>query len=192
MFASVSYCRSFKMILLTATSTLTNSSHPAHATTHRRLLPSCTHTPLITPLILHIHTHTPLTNSSHHAHITHYHGLSPHTHPCIRNIAEAIISKGLAYCLRHRQDDDQRSSCYDELVSAEARAAKNSKGVHSKKEPPIHRVGDMSKDPAKAKQFLPFLQRAGRTVGLVEVCLYTRVGVGDARKLTQDGWPWAR
>lgn len=37
------------------------------------------------------------------------------------NIAEALISKGLAYCLRHRQDDDQRSSQYDELMAAEAR-----------------------------------------------------------------------
>ena len=38
-----------------------------------------------------------------------------------RNIAEALISKGLAYCLRHKQDDDQRSSQYDELMAAEAR-----------------------------------------------------------------------
>ena len=38
-----------------------------------------------------------------------------------RNIAEALVSKGLAYCLRHKQDDDQRSSQYDELMAAEAR-----------------------------------------------------------------------
>ena len=56
-------------------------------------------------------------------------------------------------------------------MSAEARALKNAKGVHSKKEAPIHRVADMSKESAKAKQFLPFLQRAGRTVALVEVCV---------------------
>lgn len=37
------------------------------------------------------------------------------------NIAEALVSKGLAYCLRHKQDDDQRSSQYDELMAAEAR-----------------------------------------------------------------------
>lgn len=84
------------------------------------------------------------------------------------NIAEALISKGLATCLRHRQDDDQRSSCYDDLLAAEARAVKNTKGVHSKKEAPIHRVADVSQDPAKAKQFFPFLQRAGKTVALVE------------------------
>ena len=42
------------------------------------------------------------------------------------------------------------------------RAIKTGKGVNSKKEPPIHRVADVSGDVAKARQFLPFLQRAGR------------------------------
>ena len=60
------------------------------------------------------------------------------------NIAEALISKGLATVIRHRADDDQRSSVYDELLSAEARAVKNSKGLHSKKEYPLHRVADIS------------------------------------------------
>lgn len=84
------------------------------------------------------------------------------------NIAEALISKGLAYCLRHKQDDDQRSSQYDDLLGAEARAIRNGKGVHSKKEHTTHRVADISGEPSKAKQFLPFLQRAGRTIALVE------------------------
>ncbi|MGH0132058.1 UNVERIFIED_CONTAM: hypothetical protein FKN15_048480 [Acipenser sinensis] len=60
------------------------------------------------------------------------------------NIAEALISKGLATVIRYRQDDDQRSSHYDELLAAEARAIKNGKGLHSKKEVPIHRVADIS------------------------------------------------
>ena len=46
--------------------------------------------------------------------------------------------------IRHRQDDDQRSSHYDELLSAETRAVKNSKGVHSKKEAPTHRISEVS------------------------------------------------
>ena len=50
----------------------------------------------------------------------------------------------MATVVRHRADDDQRSSQYDELLSAEARAIKNSKGVHSKKEYPLHRVADIS------------------------------------------------
>lgn len=60
------------------------------------------------------------------------------------NIAEALISKGFATALRHRQDDDQRSSCYDDLLAAETRAIKNGKGLHSKKDSPIHRVADLS------------------------------------------------
>uniref|UniRef100_A0ABM5GLB7 Staphylococcal nuclease domain-containing protein n=1 Tax=Pogona vitticeps TaxID=103695 RepID=A0ABM5GLB7_9SAUR len=84
------------------------------------------------------------------------------------NIAEALVSKGLATVIRYRQDDDQRSSHYDELLAAEARAIKNSKGLHSKKEVPIHRVADISGDTQKAKQFLPFLQRAGRSEAVVE------------------------
>lgn len=40
--------------------------------------------------------------------------------PC-SNIAEALVSKGLATVIRYRQDDDQRSSHYDELLAAEAR-----------------------------------------------------------------------
>uniref|UniRef100_A0AAY4C3L9 Staphylococcal nuclease domain-containing protein n=1 Tax=Denticeps clupeoides TaxID=299321 RepID=A0AAY4C3L9_9TELE len=84
------------------------------------------------------------------------------------NIAEALVSKGLATVIRYRQDDDQRSSHYDELLAAEARAIKNGKGLHSKKEIPIHRVADISGETQKAKQFLPFLQRAGRSEAVVE------------------------
>ena len=37
------------------------------------------------------------------------------------NMGEAIVSKGLAGVLRHRQDDDNRSSAYDQLLVAEDR-----------------------------------------------------------------------
>nr|CAG4648501.1 EOG090X01F7 [Polyphemus pediculus] len=84
------------------------------------------------------------------------------------NVAEALVSKGYATVIRYRQDDDQRSSRYDELLAAEMKATKTSKGVHDKKEAPTHRVADLSGDLAKSKQFLPFLQRAGRTDAVVE------------------------
>ncbi|CAG2063080.1 unnamed protein product, partial [Timema podura] len=79
-----------------------------------------------------------------------------------------MVSKGLATVVRYRQDDDQRSSHYDELLAAEMKAAKSGSGVHSKKNIPNHRVADVSGDVPKAKQFLPFLQRAARTEALVE------------------------
>lgn len=84
------------------------------------------------------------------------------------NVAEAMVSKGLATVVRYRQDDDQRASCYDDLLSAEAKAIKTNKGLHNKKETPIHRIADISGDVSKAKSFLPFLQRAGRTEAVVE------------------------
>ena len=83
-----------------------------------------------------------------------------YTHTCTHsNIAEALISKGLATCLRHRQDDDQRSSCYDDLLAAEARAAKNTKGVHSKKEAPMHRVADVSQVSGENREKLCLLHQ---------------------------------
>lgn len=84
------------------------------------------------------------------------------------NVAEALVSKGLATVLRYRQDDDQRSSHYDNLLAAETKASKSGHGLHSKKEAPAHRVVDVSGDLVKAKQFLPFLQRAGRIEAVAE------------------------
>jgi staphylococcal nuclease domain-containing protein 1 len=84
------------------------------------------------------------------------------------NVAEALVSKGLATVIRYRQGDDQRSSCYDDLLKAEDRAEKKGVGVHSKKDSPMIRVADISGDVQKAKQFLPFLQRAGKAEALVE------------------------
>nr|CAG4638262.1 EOG090X01F7 [Cyclestheria hislopi] len=84
------------------------------------------------------------------------------------NVAEALVSKGLATVIRYKQDDDQRSSHYDDLLAAEVKAAKTMKGVHDKKDAPTHRVADLSGDLAKSKQFLPFLQRAGRSDAVVE------------------------
>jgi staphylococcal nuclease domain-containing protein 1 len=84
------------------------------------------------------------------------------------NIAEALIGRGLGDAVRYRQDDDQRSSAYYELLAAEERAKKKELGKHSKKGIPTLRVADVSGDLAKSKQFLPFLQRAGKVQGIVE------------------------
>lgn len=83
------------------------------------------------------------------------------------NVAEALISKGYATVVRYRQDDDQRAAEYDALLAAEARAQKALKGLWGK-EQPAHHVVDLSGDAAKAKQFLPYLQRAGKITALVE------------------------
>jgi len=84
------------------------------------------------------------------------------------NVAEALVSKGLATVVRYAAGNDDRSSRYDDLLQAEQKAEKTAKGMHDKKNIPTHRVTDMTGNVVKCKQFLPFLRRAGRMQGLVE------------------------
>lgn len=80
-----------------------------------------------------------------------------------------LVGKGLATVVRYRQDDDQRSSKYDELLTAEAQAIKSNKGVHSKKEATPLRINDLTVDHSRIKhQYLPSWQRALRTEAIVE------------------------
>lgn len=77
-----------------------------------------------------------------------------------------MVSKGYATVVRYRQDDDQRSSQYDNLLAAETKAIKSQKGVHAKKDIPTHRVIEI--DAVKSKQYLPSFQRAQRIDAIVE------------------------
>lgn len=75
----------------------------------------------------------------------------------------------MATVVRYRQDDDQRSSRYDELLTAEAQAIKSNKGVHGKKEATPMRINDLTVDHSRIKQqYLPSWQRALRTEAIVE------------------------
>jgi len=82
------------------------------------------------------------------------------------NVAEALVSRGLATVVIHGQNSDQRSSRYDDLMIAEAKAIKSVKGVHNKKPSTARRIADISGE--KSKQFLPSLQRAGKMQAVVE------------------------
>ena len=80
-----------------------------------------------------------------------------------------MVSKGLATVVRYRQDDDQRSSKYDELLNAEQQAVKGNKGVHATKNVTSHRINDLTTDHSRIKQqYLPSWQRALRTDAIVE------------------------
>lgn len=46
------------------------------------------------------------------------------------NVAEALVSKGLATVVRYSADNDQRSSKYDDLLAAEDKAIKSNKGTN--------------------------------------------------------------
>ncbi|XP_046434309.1 staphylococcal nuclease domain-containing protein 1 [Neodiprion fabricii] len=83
------------------------------------------------------------------------------------NVAEAMVSKGLATVLRYRQDDDQRSSHYNDLLAAESKAIKSLAGVHGKEKILAHRITDVAGDVIKAKRYLPHLQRS-RNEAIVE------------------------
>lgn len=56
-----------------------------------------------------------------------------------RNVAEALVGKGLATVVRYRQDDDQRSSRYEDLLAAEAQALKGAKGKKKRNKKSISR-----------------------------------------------------
>lgn len=87
------------------------------------------------------------------------------------NIAEGLISRGLSKVVRHRADDENRSSEYDTLLAAEANAEKGKKGLFADKtaeKKDTLRIQEITGDVAKAKQFLPYLQRGGRAEGVVE------------------------
>ena len=58
---------------------------------------------------------------------------------------------------------------YDDLMQAEQRAIKGKKGIQNKeREAPTHHINDISQSAPKSKQFLPFLQRAGKAHAMVE------------------------
>ncbi|XP_017771702.1 PREDICTED: staphylococcal nuclease domain-containing protein 1 [Nicrophorus vespilloides] len=82
------------------------------------------------------------------------------------NVAEALVLKGYATVVRYRPDDDQRSSHYDDLLSAETKAIKSQKGIHAKKDIPSHRIIEI--DAVKSKQYFSSFQRAERINGIVE------------------------
>lgn len=85
-----------------------------------------------------------------------------------RNIAEAMVSKGYATVVRYRQNDDQRSTYYNDLLVAESKAEKSGNGLHAKKDVPLQRIRDVSTDPAAAKSHLQSLKRAREMKAVVE------------------------
>jgi staphylococcal nuclease domain-containing protein 1 len=82
------------------------------------------------------------------------------------DIAEVLVSEGLAVTQRHR-DDDERSPRYDELLAAEAVAKAAKKGVHKEGEYKRGAINDLT-DPRKAKAYSGSLMRAGSVKAVVD------------------------
>ncbi|BBN01059.1 staphylococcal nuclease domain-containing protein 1 [Marchantia polymorpha subsp. ruderalis] len=88
------------------------------------------------------------------------------------NVAEMVVARGFGTVVRHREFEE-RSNFYDALLAAESRAQKGKKGMHSQKETPAMHINDLSLQgtTAKARQFLPFLQRQRRLPAVVDYVL---------------------
>jgi len=84
-----------------------------------------------------------------------------------QNIAELLLSKGLAAIIWHKRDDQNRSPFYDRLRMAEEEAKEAKVGMHSGKEAPVYRYVDASENLSKAKSFLTSFQN-GTSRGIVE------------------------
>jgi staphylococcal nuclease domain-containing protein 1 len=85
-----------------------------------------------------------------------------------KNIGEILVQNGFAGVIKHRKDDNNRSSVYDALLRAEEDAIKDEKGIHSSKDLPVHRFADISVNATKAKTHLSQLQRHESIKGVVE------------------------
>jgi staphylococcal nuclease domain-containing protein 1 len=88
------------------------------------------------------------------------------------NVAELLLVRGLAQVIKHR-GDEERSAHFEDLINAEDAGKKGKKGQWSSKEPAAPRINDVtgSGSAARARQYLPFLQRAGKLPGVVEYVL---------------------
>ncbi|BGP48403.1 hypothetical protein JCM10450v2_004276 [Rhodotorula kratochvilovae] len=84
------------------------------------------------------------------------------------NVAEFLVERGLLGVLRHKQGDDNRSSDYDRLMAAEARAIEDKKGLHAGKDAPAPRIVDASESAHKAAPFLSSFKRQGKIAGVVD------------------------
>ncbi|KAL3475140.1 hypothetical protein BJX99DRAFT_230310 [Aspergillus californicus] len=84
------------------------------------------------------------------------------------NVALALVQSGYASVIRHRQDDDDRSPEYDDLLIAETEAQKEGKGMWSPKPPKTKQYQDYSESVQKAKMEVSILQRQKRVPAVVD------------------------
>lgn len=85
------------------------------------------------------------------------------------NVAEQLVEKGLASVVRHRRDDEDRSSDYDKLMAAEQAAVAETRGIHSGKEQPaVKPPVNISESGARATTFVNGFKRQGKVSAIVD------------------------
>nr|CDS26698.1 SNase domain containing protein [Hymenolepis microstoma] len=85
------------------------------------------------------------------------------------NVAEALVTRGLATVVRYRNSADSRARDYDALLKAEAAAEQRQVGLFDKKkkEPRVHKVIEIG-ETVKPQSYVHTLQRRENVDALVE------------------------
>lgn len=87
-----------------------------------------------------------------------------------KNLGLALVEAGWASVIRHRKDDTDRASNYDELLAAQEKAKEEKKGMWSGKPGKAKQYADLSENTQKAKIMLATLQRQKKVPAIVDFC----------------------
>ncbi|UNI24023.1 hypothetical protein JDV02_009803 [Purpureocillium takamizusanense] len=87
-----------------------------------------------------------------------------------KNIGLMLVEAGWASVIRHRKDDTDRASNYDELLAAQEKAKEEGKGMWSGKPQKAKQYTDLSDNAQKAKIMLATLQRQKKVPAIVDFC----------------------
>ncbi|KAK3330904.1 hypothetical protein B0H66DRAFT_469854 [Apodospora peruviana] len=87
-----------------------------------------------------------------------------------KNIGLQLVQEGYCTVIRHRKDDTDRASNYDELLAAQETAKEEKKGIWSGKAPKVKQFADMSESAQKARIQLSTLARQRKVPGVVDFC----------------------
>jgi staphylococcal nuclease domain-containing protein 1 len=85
-----------------------------------------------------------------------------------KNIGLALVEAGYASVIRHRKDDTDRASNYDDLLAAQEKAKEEKKGMWSGKPQKATQYVDLSENTQKAKIMLATLQRQKKVPAIVD------------------------
>ncbi|KAF2104142.1 nuclease domain-containing protein 1 [Rhizodiscina lignyota] len=85
-----------------------------------------------------------------------------------KNVGLMLVENGMASVIRHRQDDQDRSPIYDELLQAEQKAQEEKKGMWADKGPATKAYVDYSESLEKAKRAMGLLSRQKKVPAIVD------------------------
>ena len=70
----------------------------------------------------------------------------------------ALVSKGLASVIRHKKDDKDKSSQYEQLIQSEVKATSEKRGIFADCEPPIVKLNDASEVCYQCNRIIEFIR----------------------------------